>query len=196
MDIKEQLDYCRVKKIFDKGFGFLTSLHYDGYVFFHFNMVKDKAVKEKLEKMKRGDIYFYFISTLKDGKRKVSRLWLDISAVDKELLPGFADRITGEFISGATNPYEVAYVTKQLRENEYLNDGNLRMLLSSDKLLKNPSILKAFLRESEAGKLSNAESLIEQLELKRIEKDEWVEKVFALLTSETSNKYPENKFTM
>ncbi|RJP59086.1 MAG: hypothetical protein C4543_07255, partial [Ignavibacteriales bacterium] len=87
MIVDEPLDYCRVKKISEKGYGFLTSLYYSENVFFHFNGIKDPVVKDKLEKMKRGEIYFYFTSTAKNNKRRVYKLWLDISEVEKELIP-------------------------------------------------------------------------------------------------------------
>ena len=112
MQEQELLDFCRIKKIFDKGFGFLTSLYYQENVFFHFSIIKDEAAKEKLEKLQRGEIYVYFTSRLKDGKRKVSRLWLDITKVDKSLLPKFKFRIIEELNSGRTNLFELAHVDK------------------------------------------------------------------------------------
>lgn len=173
----EPLDYCRVKKIFDKGFGFLKSLHYQEPVFFHFNNVKDPAAKEKLEKMKRGEVYFYFTSILFKGRRRVYKIWLDISDVDRNLIPDFANRVTEEFISGDNNPFEVAYVLKQLRENNFLNKDNFERILYSGKMIKTPSLLKSMIREDESEKLEIISPLIEELESKKIDSAAWIEKV-------------------
>ena len=61
---KELLDFCRVKKIFEKGFGFLSSINYPQDVFFHFSKIKDEKVREELEKLKRGEcLYFLYLSS-------------------------------------------------------------------------------------------------------------------------------------
>ncbi len=179
----EPLDYCRVKKIFDKGFGFLKSLYYKEPVFFHFNNVKDPAAKEKLEKMKRGEVYFYFTSTLYKGRRRVYKLWLDIGDIDKELIPQFSDRIIEEFISGKTNPFEVAYVVKQLRKNDYLSKENFKKIISSQKMIKTPSILKTMLIENETDKLENLEESVTLLENNKLTADEWIESVLSIFNN-------------
>lgn len=179
MRIDEPLDYCRVKKISDKGYGFLTSLHYDQNVFFHFNGIKDPNVKEKLEKMKRGDIHFYFTSYLMNGKRRLQKLWLDLSEVDRELIPDFAERITGEFISGETNPFETAYVIKQLRKYNFLNKKNFQNILTSEKMKRTPQLLKAMLLE-ELDEVEQIDNLIEKYESQKISKEEWTENILSL----------------
>ena len=149
MNDQELLDFCRIKKIFDKGFGFLTSLYYQENVFFHFSNIKDEAAKEKLVNLQRGEIYIYYTSRLKEGKRKVSRLWLDINSVDKHLLPKFKFRIIEEFNSGRTNLFELAHVVKQLRINNLLNEGEFNKVLRSVKVVKIPSSVAAMLTDSE-----------------------------------------------
>lgn len=181
MQEKEKLDYCRVKKIFDKGYGFLTSLYHKENVFFHFSGIKDHNVKEKLENLQRGDLYFFYTSYEVEGKRKVKKLWLSLSDVEKDLLPEFENKITEEFISGETNPFEVAYVIKQLRVNEYLSDENFYKILSSQKIRKTPSLLKATLIEDEAVHSDKIESLIDQLESNQIKFDDWFEKIATIL---------------
>lgn len=181
MQPTEPLDYCRVKKIFDKGFGFLSSLHYENNVFFHFSMVKDPTAKEKLEKMKRGDIYFFYTSKLHKEKRRVKKLWLDLSDVDKNLIPDFTERIIKEFILGKTNPYEVAFVIKELRKNGFVNPEQMRKLLSSNRISTNPSIIKAFLTDNENDQVDKAEELINKLESSKISKDRWIEGVISIL---------------
>ncbi|MDZ7767029.1 MAG: hypothetical protein U5K00_21870 [Melioribacteraceae bacterium] len=47
MPEKELLDYCRVKKIFDKGFGFLSSLYHKENVFFHFSGIRRSTGERK-----------------------------------------------------------------------------------------------------------------------------------------------------
>lgn len=181
MSEKELLDYCRVKKIFDKGYGFLSSLYHKENVFFHFNGIKDQKVKEKLENLQRGDLYFFYTSYKVDGKRRVKKLWLSLSDVDEDLLADFENKITEEFISGETNPFEVAYVIKQLRENDYLSNENIHKILSSQKLQKTPSIIKAMLKDSEAEQLDEIEKLITQLELNRIKYDAWFAKIKSII---------------
>ncbi len=180
LDEKELLDYCRVKKISEKGYGFLTSLYFAQNVFFHFNGIKDPVVKEKLEKMKRGEVYFFFTSTMRKDKRRVNKLWLDIAEAESELLPDFVNKITEEFINGRTNPFEVSYVIKQLRENELLGTDNFNKILISEKLLKTPSILLAMLTENELKVRAKFEELVSQLEANTITKDEWAKKIPAV----------------
>lgn len=177
MNAIEPLDYCRVKKIFDKGFGFLTSLHYNEPVFFHFNKVKDPVIKEKLEKLKRGEVYFFFTSVFHNGKRKVYKLWLDIKDVDKNLLPDFVERIIRELNVGETNVFETAYVIKQLRENDFITVEKFREILIAKKMLKTPSVLKAVLRNDENIFSDNLNILIEKLETKQISENEWADSV-------------------
>ena len=186
LEEKELLDYCRVKKISEKGYGFLTSLHYDQNVFFHFNGIKDPKVKEKLEKMKRGAVYFYYTSKPHEKRRRIHKLWLDISEVESALLPDFVNKITEEFINGTTNPFEVAYVIKQLRENGFFGEDKFNKILSSEKLLRTPSILFAMLTENELKYKEKFEEIIEQLELKEISEDEWVKKIPAQLRDRDS----------
>ncbi|MCZ7604098.1 MAG: hypothetical protein M5R37_14645 [Melioribacteraceae bacterium] len=181
MIVDEPLDYCRVKKISEKGYGFLTSLYYSENVFFHFNGIKDPVVKDKLEKMKRGELYFYFTSISKNSKRRVYKLWLDISEVEKELIPDFVKKIIEEFIFGRTNPFEVAYVIKQLRENSKMDFDSFEKILHSDKLLKTPSILLAMLTEKELKNKNTIEELVEQLESQQINSDEWIKLIIGEL---------------
>ncbi|MDZ7765831.1 MAG: hypothetical protein U5K00_15660 [Melioribacteraceae bacterium] len=128
---------------------FFRVLYHKENVFFHFSGIKDQTVKEKLENLERGDLYFFYTSYKKDDKRRVKKLWLSLSDVDEDLLPDFENKITEEFISGETNPFEVAYVIKLLRENNSFNNQNLRKILSSSKLIKTPSLLKGMLTEND-----------------------------------------------
>ena len=179
------LDYCRVKKIFDKGFGFLTSLYYKEPVFFHFQRVKDPAVKEKLEKLKRGEVYLFFTSGTKNGKRRVLKLWLDIKDADKNLLPDFVVRIKQELNGGKINIFEIAYVIKQLRMNNFLEMNDLREIISSEKMLKTPSLIKAILLDDELNNLETINILVEKLESKNITNKEWISSIEEIFINKT-----------
>ncbi|MCF8259704.1 MAG: hypothetical protein K9J12_02945 [Melioribacteraceae bacterium] len=178
----EPLDYCRVKKIFDKGFGFLTSLYYAENVFFHFNDVKDPIAKEKLQKMKRGDVYFYFTSKEKDGKRKVDRLWLKLAESDTELIPGFVSRVIYEFRQGRNNPFEVAFVIKELRRSKFLSNEKLISVLNSPNILKTPKIIFSILTEEEQILAEQIEEYNLLLEEKSISPDEWIRNSYKIIT--------------
>lgn len=177
MKDKELLDFCRVKKIFDKGFGFLTSLYYDEPVFFHFNKVKDPSAKEKLEKLKRGEVYFYYTSIIHNDKRRVYKLWLDVNDIDKNLIPDFIERIIEELNDGKINMFEIAHVVKKLRENDLLDKIKLRDILESKKMLKAPSLLKAVLLESEVKENDFFDKLIADIESNKIDSGSWTDAV-------------------
>lgn len=178
MSEQELLDFCRIKKIFDKGFGFLTSLYYQENIFFHFSKIKDEAAKEKLENLQRGEIYVYYTSRLKDGKRKASRLWLDIKNVDRSLLPKFKFRIIEELNSGRTNLFELAYVVKQLRNNDLLNDGEFNKILRSEIVIKIPSSVSAMLSDSEIELFEGGVEFFKSYDKQNPDHEEWVTQIF------------------
>lgn len=179
---KEPLDYCRVKKISDKGYGFLTSLYYKEPVFFHFNRIKDPGIKEKLEKLKRGEVYLFFTSMLKNARRKVDKLWVDLKDVDIDLIPDFIDRLTEELSDGKINIFEIAHVIKLLREDNHINYRVLEAILFSNKMLKTPSLLKAILSDEELKNSGELNSLIEELESNKINSEFWVNSVLQIIS--------------
>ncbi len=136
MKEKALLDFCRVKNIFDKGFGFLTSLYFEEPVFFHFNNVKDKAIKEKLEKLNRRDVYFFFTSVPHNNKRKADKLWYNVNDIPQELFPEFIEKIIEELNGGKTNVFEIAYAIKQLNENDFISKEKLQEILNLSSVLK------------------------------------------------------------
>jgi hypothetical protein len=144
-------------------------------------MVKDPETKEKLENMQRGDVYFYFTSIERQGKRRLHKLWLDLAEVDKELIPEFVQRIIGEFKFGERHPFEVAYIIKQLRENNFVREVDLLEILASPKLSKNPTIVRALLKDIENNKIEDIDELIGEFENKRIDKERWVKEVYTIL---------------
>jgi len=178
MQEQELLDFCRIKKIFDKGFGFFISLYYNENIFFHFSQIKDEGVKEKLKNLQRGEVYVYYTSRLKDGKRKVSRLWLDINNVDKSLLPKFKFRIIEELNSGKTNLFELAHVVRQLRNNELFNEGEFNKVLRSEKVVKIPSSISAMLSDTELELFEGGTEFFKSYDKQNPDHEEWVTQIF------------------
>ena len=146
---KEVLDFCRVKKIFEKGFGFLTSLYFPENVFFHFSKIKDKEKRNTLSTLKRGVVSVFFTSKLFDGKRKVDKVWLDIKEVPEKYLGDFIDRLLLELNDGTVNPFEIIDALKQLKEIGKLSEQNFKDIASSKKIQKNPSILNKIFSDEE-----------------------------------------------
>ena len=144
----ELLASCRIKKIFDKGFGFLSSLYYKENVFFHFSRIKDLEKRKKLEKLKRGVVSIYYTSKISNGKRKVDKVWLEISEVPINYLTTFIERLIQEPNDGKINPFEIIDALSQLNEIYKLNENHLEQIISSAKIDKNPSILEKMLPKS------------------------------------------------
>jgi hypothetical protein len=164
MTNKEPLDFCRVKKIHENGFGFLQSLYYEEDVFIHFSKIDDPEVKKSLNNMERGKIYLYFLSSLKSGKRRAEKIWLNLKDVPSDYIDEFTNKIASEFNDGKTNPYELAYVAKEMIECGIADEEIIVKILSSVKIMRIPSICKAFVPEGNknSGKIdeiiSDAES--------------------------------------
>ena len=146
---KEVLDFCRVKKIFEKGFGFLSSLYYTENVFFHFSKIKDDEKRKTLLTLKRGVVSVFFTSILLNGKRKVDKVWLDIGEVPEKYLNGFIDRLILELNNGEINPFEIIDALNQLKEIGKLTEQNFRDIVASKKIQKNPSILNKIFSDEE-----------------------------------------------
>lgn len=144
----ELLDYCRIKKIFDKGFGFLSSLYYKENVFFHFSKIKDINKRKDLENMKRGVVSIYYTSKGSANKRKVDKVWLEINEVPTKYLSNFIDRLIKELNVGVTNPFEIIDALSQLNQIGKLSQTHLEQIISSSKIIKNPSILEKMLPKS------------------------------------------------
>lgn len=160
---KEVLDFCRVKKIFEKGFGFLTSLYHFENVFFHFSKIKDPEKREALSTLKRGVVSVFYTSKLLDGKRKVDKIWLDLSEVPQNLIPNFIDRLLLELKDGRTNPFEIIDALNQLRKIDKLTDQDYSDIITSEKIKKNPSILLKLISEDEKEVLEKLTSLLQEL---------------------------------
>lgn len=181
MEQVEPLDFCRVKKIFDKGFGFLTSLYYKEPVFFHFNKVKDAYVKEKLENLERGEVYFFYTSIMNKGKRKVYKLWLDVKDIDKSLINDFIERILAELNNGSINMFELTHVLKLFRMENLLKSEQIIKAVSSTKLLRTPTAVLTIFNDGEVEKKEKLEGLLTQYENKSISPKQWIAETTKLL---------------
>jgi len=179
---EELLDYCRIKKIFKKGFGFLSSLHYEQNVFFHFSKIKDEKARNKLEKLKRGEIYVYFTSEVKNDKRRVKRLWLDLNEVNNALIPKFIEKIIEEFTMGKTNPFELGYVVRQLLNLKLMDKDNLLRVISTPRIYKMPSAISSFAETRELRE--QIEEIVDKLECKEITDEAFLKIIIPLFFPE------------
>jgi cold shock CspA family protein len=177
----ELLDFCRVKKIFEKGFGFLSSINYKKDVFFHFSKIKDESVKEELDKLKRGVVYIYYTSKAVGEKRKVFRMWLNLQSVPPDLIPAFVFKIIDELNEGQTNPFELAYVVKQLRTENYLSRSDFELVLNSKKILTNPSIVIQMINENEIEFFDDIHEYFDKITTMKIEPKIWRTEILSKL---------------
>jgi len=161
----EPLDFCRVKKIDEKGFGFLKSLYYPGDVFFHFSQIKKEEFVKKLNDMKRGDFFLFYTSKPReDGKRKVLNVWYAIDDVPREYFVAFAKRIVDEFVSGYMNLYDLYYVFAELRRIKHVDKELVSQILLSPRILKLPATILPYINSDEKAELKinlNYESYLE-----------------------------------
>ena len=173
----EVLDFCRVKKIFEEGFGFLTSLYHKENVFFHFSKIKDEEKRRSLTALKRGVVSVFFTSKFANGKRKVDKVWLNAEEIPKHFLAGFIDRLILELNTGQTNPFEIMDVLNQLREINELTENSYRAIICSSKIKKNPSVLLKLISENELSLQNDLSAILKEWKNEyplRIEKDETI----------------------
>jgi cold shock CspA family protein len=145
----KQLDFCRIKKIFDKGYGFLTSLYHDENIFFHFSKIKDFEKRQLLNNMKRGEVLIYYTSKTSNGKRQVDNVWLNLAEVPQSLLPDFITRLIVELNNGTINLFEIIAVFNQLRKLNKISKENFKKIISSKRISENPSVLLKIIDEKE-----------------------------------------------
>lgn len=150
----EKLDFCRVKKIDEKGFGFLKSLYYEIDIFFHFSQIKKEEFLGKLNEMKRGEFFLYFTSKeTKEGKRKVSKIWYSLASVSNEYYADFTRRIIEEFNEGKTNVYDLLFVFDEMKKLNLINESILDSIFVSTKILRLPTVIIPYLNQEEVKKL-------------------------------------------
>lgn len=159
----EYLDYCRVKKIFEKGFGFLTSLYFPENVFFHFSKIKDPEVKEKLEKLKRGEVYLFYTSKSVKGKRRVDKIWLEVKDIDPKLIPPFTNRIIEECSDPKINIFELAHVVQLLRLSGNINQNQFEKILNSERVKRIPKSIISMLSHNEIEMFDDLPKFIDEI---------------------------------
>jgi len=146
----EPLDFCRVKKIDEKGFGFLKSLHYPVDIFFHFSQVSKEEFRAMLQEMKRGEFFLFYTSKgTKDGRRKVADLYYSLESVPQSYLPEFSQKILVEFESGRTNIFDLLFVFNEFRKINFLNGEYVREVLSAKRIASLPIPILPFLTDEE-----------------------------------------------
>lgn len=177
----EYLDYCRVKKIFEKGFGFLTSIYFEENVFFHFSKIKDDSVKSKLEELKRGEVYLFYTSKSVKGRRRTDKIWFDLKEVDKKLIPQFVFRIIEELDGGKINIFELANVVFLLREAGLLKRNQFEKILFRNSVIKIPSSIIAMLSMKEKNKIPELENLIDDVRENKLNHKVLVEKILEII---------------
>jgi cold shock CspA family protein len=148
--INEPIDFCRVKKIDEKGYGFLISQHYTSDVFFHFSQIKKEELLTKLAKLKRGDFFLFFTSKERpDGKRKVERLWYEVSEIPIEMIPSLIDILVKQFDEGKTNLYDLLFIFSELKKLNYLFPAVIESIICSKKILNLPTTILPYLNDDE-----------------------------------------------
>ncbi|MCW8849513.1 MAG: cold shock domain-containing protein [Melioribacteraceae bacterium] len=170
---KELLDFCRVKKIFDKGFGFLSSINHPQDVFFHFSKIKDEKVREELQKLKRGVVYIFYTSQAEKGKRKVSRMWLNLKNVPDYLIAEFKYKIIDELNDGKTNVFELAHIIKELKSIGHIQRKDFNLVLNTKKILSNPSVIEKMLNEEDLNKFEDINEYLINIRDQNIKNDIW-----------------------
>ncbi|GMU87658.1 MAG: hypothetical protein AMXMBFR48_28990 [Ignavibacteriales bacterium] len=150
----EPLDFCRVKKIDEKGYGFLKGLHYPFDIFFHFSQIQRDDFREKLNKMKRGDFIIYFTSKLQPtGKRKADKIWYALESVPADLIPDFSVRIIAEFNTGTINLYDLLYAFDELKKGSHLTPELINEVLNSQKVKNLPTTILPYISKEEYQRL-------------------------------------------
>lgn len=150
----EPVDFCRVKKIDEKGYGFLKSLHYKNDVFFHFSQIEREELLAKLTKLKRGDFFLFFTSRERpDGKRKVDNIWYEVKEIPVEKVPGVIDVLLREFEDGNTNLYDLLFVFGELKQLGYIFPFVVDRVLACKKILNLPTTILPYLSDDEFKKL-------------------------------------------
>ncbi len=164
--IKEPLDFCRVKKIDEKGFGFLKSLYYESEIFFHFSQIKKEDVREKLEEMKRGDFFLFFTSKIQpNGKRKVNNIWYLMSDIPDSYFNQFRDKIIEAFGSGKTNLYDLLYVFSELKKLNLISLKDITSVLVSKRIMNLPTTILPLLNNDEINEFKKILKIDELREL-------------------------------
>lgn len=146
----EPVDFCRVKKIDERGYGFVRSIHYQGDIFFHFSQIKREELLTKLEKLKRGDFFLFFTSKRQpDHRRKVDEIWYEIGEIPVVKIPGLVDTLLTELETGRTNLYDLLFIYSELKKSGYISLEITAKILASHKIMNLPTTILPYLTDHE-----------------------------------------------
>jgi len=181
--MEEMLDFCRVKKIDEKGFGFLKSLYFPGDVFFHFSQIKKEDFLEKLQEMKRGEFFlFYTVKLQPNGKMKAHKIWYSLEQAPNEYYPAFVKRIIIEFNEGRTNLFDLLFIFGELKKLNLLSPEDVAQILKSKKVLFLPSTILDYLTKSEFEEFKQILKIEEYTN--SVDKPSWFEDIINYLPKE------------
>lgn len=149
MTDKYLLDFCRVKKFNEKGFGFLKGIHYEKEIFFHLSTIKNDIFKAKFDNLVRGSFFLFFISSEKDGKRKVIKFWYELKEVPNNYIQDFIKKIIELLNTGTTNIFDLIFIISELKDNNYLTEKDYLEIFNSQRIKNNPISILKLLTESQ-----------------------------------------------
>lgn len=177
----DALDFCRVKKFNDKGYGFLKGIYYPEEIFFHLSKIKNEVFKEKFDNLVRGSFFLYFTSVESKGKRKVRTFWYDLADAPKEFVPFMVDRIIYHLNEGRINLFDLIYVINDLRKNDLLPDVKMNEILTSKRIVSKPTVILEHLKNNELETFVNSLKLKQYDDLPDSDKPYWLEDVYSFL---------------
>jgi len=178
----EALDFCRVKKFNEKGYGFLKGIYYPEDIFFHLSKIKNEVFKEKFNNLVRGSFFLYFISMEVKGKRKVKTFWYDLTDVPAEYVPLMTDRIIYHLNEGKINLFDLIYVINELKKNNFLPEKKMEEILSSNRILAKPTVILEYLSQDELVNFTKILDLNQYKKFSNKDKPYWLEDVKEFLS--------------
>lgn len=184
-----RLDFCRIKKFDEKGFGFLRGIYYDTDIFFHLTSIKNKVFKEKFKNLVRGSFFLYFTSEMKADRRKVKQFWYDIEEVPVKYFPELIHRITDLCNEGAVNLFDLVHIIDELKKISKIAPDVMLKILQSKRFSKSPVSLLPVLNPVETEIFSGILGVENLLNAAKDERPYWLDEYI-----EKSNyKKPGNK---
>lgn len=175
MNYPELLDFCRVKKFNEKGFGFLRGIYHEKDIFFHLSSIKNEIFREKFLNLVRGSFFLFFISTEQDGKLKVKKFWYSLEEVPASYFPAFIFRIFELFETGKTNLFDLLYVFGELKRLNLISSEQIDRLLNSQRIKSSPVAIIPYLSREEISLFSEIMNIEKLNNLPENEKPFWLD---------------------
>ena len=177
----EALDFCRVKKFNEKGYGFLKGIYYPEDIFFHLSKIKNDVFKEKFDNLVRGSFFLYFTSFEKGGKRKVNTFWYDLNDAPKEYVPFMVDRIIYHLNEGRVNLFDLIYVINELKKYDLLPENKMKEILKAERIISKPTVILEHLSDDELKFLTGNLEIEKLQKLPDNEQPYWLEDLISFL---------------